>query len=88
LHALSAQAIALQAESPESHESRAEQVRLQESAYIARLERDANWDPGDEPEDRYDPCDDVTGCLDGHMDQDGPTQVWLGNQSCDDTYMN
>ncbi|HMB08249.1 MAG TPA: hypothetical protein VKP69_31530 [Isosphaeraceae bacterium] len=61
------------------------------SAYLAQLECDAAWDPGDEPEDQYDPCDPAsTGSLLGHpAGEDGfPLQVWLGDQSCDDTYAN
>jgi hypothetical protein len=84
LHALSAQSITLEADGPESHESKAEQVRLQEAAYIQALEDRSDYWSITEP----DPCDDVTGSLDGHMDQDGPSQVWLGDPSCDDTYMN
>ena len=56
------------------------------SAYIAQLECDAAWDPG-APED--DPCDPCTGSLLGHPTGEGfPLQVWLGDQSCDDTYAN
>jgi hypothetical protein len=37
------------------------------SAYIAQLECDAAWDPGDEPMEQYDPCDPAsTGSLLGH----------------------
>src|SRR5512135_673725 len=55
------------------------------SAYLAQLERDANWDPG-APED--DPCDPCTGSLLGHpASDDFPLQVWLGGPG-DDTYAN
>jgi hypothetical protein len=86
LHALSAQAIALEAESPEAHETKAEQVRLREAAYFQALEDQSGYWSITEPEP--DPCDDVTGSLDGHMDDSGPMQAWLGDPSHDDTYMN
>ena len=59
------------------------------SAYIAQLECDAFWDPGDEPMEQYDPCDPCFGSLLGHpAGEDGfPLQVWLGDPR-DDTYMN
>ena len=83
LHALSAQAIALEAESPEAHETKAEQVRLQEAAYFQALEDQSGYWSITEPE----PDPEATGSLDGHMDS-GPMQAWLGDPSCDDTYMN
>ena len=44
LHALSAQAVALRADSPESHEAAADAVRLREAAYIHTLEQGAaSW---------------------------------------------
>jgi hypothetical protein len=86
LHALSAQAIALQAISPESHETKAEAERLREAAYLRALEDQSGYWSITEPE--LDPCDDVTGSLDGHMDDSGPMQAWLGDPSHDDTYMN
>jgi hypothetical protein len=86
LHALSAQAIALEAESPEAHETKAEAERLREAAYLRALEDQSGYWSITEPE--LDPCDDVTGSLDGHMDDSGPMQAWLGDPSHDDTYMN
>jgi hypothetical protein len=88
IHALSVQSRTLEAESPESHESKAELVRLQEAAYIQALEDRSDCWSITEPEPG--PCDDVTGSLDGHpAGEDGfPLQVWLGDQSCDDTYAN
>jgi hypothetical protein len=83
LHALSAQAIALEAESPEAHETKAEQVRLREAAYFQALEDQSGYWSITEPE----PDPEATGSLDGHMDS-GPMQAWLGDPSCDDTYMN
>jgi hypothetical protein len=83
LHALSAQAIALEAESPEAHETKAEQVRLQEAAYFQALEDQSGYWSISEPE----PDPEATGSLDGHMDS-GPMQAWLGDPSCDDTYIN
>jgi hypothetical protein len=86
LHALSAQAIALEAESPEAHETKAEAERLREAAYLRALEDQSGYWSITEPE--LDPCDDVTGSLDGHRDDSGPMQAWLGDPSHDDTYMN
>jgi hypothetical protein len=88
LHALSAQAIALEAISPEAHETKAEQVRLREAAYFQALDDQSGYWSITEPEPG--PCDDVTGSLDGHpAGEDGfPLQVWLGDQSSDDTYAN
>jgi hypothetical protein len=83
LHALSAQAIALEAESPEAHETKAEQVRLREAAYFQALEDQSGYWSITEPE----PDPEATGSLDGHMDS-GPMQAWLGDPSCDYTYMN
>jgi hypothetical protein len=83
LHALSAQAIVLEAESPEAHETKAEQVRLREAAYFQALEDQSGYWCITEPE----PNPEATGSLDGHMDS-GPMQAWLGDPSCDDTYMN
>jgi hypothetical protein len=83
IHALSAQSRTLEAESPESHESKAEQVRLQEAAYFQALEDQSGYWSFTEPE----PDPEATGSLDGHMDS-GPMQAWLGDPESDDTYMN
>jgi hypothetical protein len=84
LHALAAQARALQAESPEAHEALAEAERLREAAYFQALEDQSGYWSVTEPESDSE----QTGSLDGHMDDDGTRQVWLGDPSCDDTYMN
>jgi hypothetical protein len=87
IHALSAQALALGSESPESHEAAAEQVRLQEAAYFQALEDQSGYWSITEPEPG--PCDDITGSLSGHPSQEeSARQVWLGDPGCDDTYAN
>jgi hypothetical protein len=59
----------------------------QEACYLAALEHDAAWDPGDEPD--YEPNDDITGSLSGHPSQEeGARQVWLACDPDDDTYAN
>lgn len=85
IHALASQAVALQAESPEVHESRAEAERLREAARIHTLEHQADcW-----PLAASDLSDDATGGTGGHpADETGPVQVWLGDPCRDDTYMN
>ena len=84
IHALASQATLLQANSPEAHEARAEAERAREAAYLHALEHGAAcWDlnaPGPD-------CD--LGGWGGHpADEAGPMQAWLGDPSCDDTYMN
>src|SRR5512135_1826474 len=73
---------------PESHARYRAETEAHEAAYIAALEAETHWDPGDEPED--DPCDPgACGSLLGHPagDDDFPLQVWLGDPG-DDTYAN
>jgi hypothetical protein len=85
LHALSAQAIALEAESPEAHETKAEQVRLREAAYFQALEDQSGYWSITEPE----PDPEATGSLSGHpADEAGSMQAWLGDPGLDDTYLN
>jgi hypothetical protein len=56
----------------------------QDACYLAALEREANWDPG-EPED--DPCDpSATGSLLDH--DDGAQRAWLACDPDDDTSLN
>jgi hypothetical protein len=87
LHALSAQAVALGSESPESHEAAAEAERTREAAYVEALEDRADYWSCTDPEP--DPRDDITGSISGHTDQEGgPMQVYLGDPGLDDTYMN
>ena len=83
IHALASQATLLQAGSPESHGAAAEAERLREAAWIHTLEQGtACWNP-------HAPDPDATGGWGGHpADEAGPMQAWLGDPSCDDTYMN
>jgi hypothetical protein len=88
---LAAEAVENRLTTPAQHSKYQADTLAAASAYIAQLERDAAWDPGDEPESQYDPRDPAsTGSLLGHpAGEDGfPLQVWLGDQSCDDTYAN
>jgi hypothetical protein len=86
--ALALQAEALHADGPESHQSLATQEQERSDAWVAALEAEAAsagcWvlsDPEPDPE--------ATGSLSGHpADEAGPMQAWLGDPSCDDTYMN
>jgi hypothetical protein len=82
------QAKALGATSPIDHETKAQIESERESDWIAALEAEAAqagcWVLS-EPE----PDSEATGALDGHpADEAGPMQAWLGDPSCDDTYMN
>jgi hypothetical protein len=83
---LASQAESWRVNGPAEHTARQQAEAEQEAAYRAALEADANaaWDPSDEPD--YEINDDITGSLDGH--DDSPRQVWLGDQSIDDTYAN
>lgn len=72
---------------PELHARyRAEELDA-EAAYRAALERDAAWDPGDEPEDLIDPqCPDIFGSL--LCNDDSPQRAWLSQDPDDETRVN
>src|SRR5512135_31223 len=65
---------------------RAEEADAHRS-YVAAPERDAQWDPGDEPESQFDPCDpSVFGSMIG-PDEEAATRYWVAPPN-DDTYAN
>lgn len=63
------------------------EAQAQEAAYLAALERDAHWDPGDEPADQYDPnAPDIFGSLIGP--DEGAQRAWLACDPDDETRLN
>jgi hypothetical protein len=87
LHALSAHAVAMRAESPESHEAAAEAERLHEAAWIHSLEQQQGV-AGSHGACEHPGCSDCDlGGWGGH-DDSGPMRAWLGDPACDDTYAN
>jgi hypothetical protein len=86
IHALSAQARALGADGPESHEDAAEQVRLQEAAYFQALEEQSGYWSISDPE----PDSEQTGALDGHPagEAESARQYWISDPGLEETYLN
>jgi hypothetical protein len=88
LTSLALQAEALGATSADDHSTKAAIEAERESCWLAALEAEAA-DPGGSWVTSSEPDPEATGSLSGHpADEAGPMQAWLGDPSCDDTYMN
>jgi hypothetical protein len=88
LSGLAEQALQLCASTPADHTAKAQIESEREAAWIAALEAEAA-DPGGSWVTSSEPDPEATGSLSGHpADEAGPLQVWLGDQSSDDTYAN